>query len=627
MLASYERDDPESTIIRLTADGKLYFVGYPGGIDIYDAGSVQLLRHLDNIPLVGSFFGFSPMELQVSGDGSRFMVRAGREKIVVYRQDGEEIYTYTFPAEFAKYFQGTAGLSPDGNWLAVDVCSYCDGESDYKGPQIFQVIDINTQAVVYERGKTPGGEARGKNPLFSPDGRLMATTMTGGQTILWDTTTWRRITDFPGTASFSPDSQLLALVKTDTVTIWRWADRKQLRQFTVCANPDAEPRALFSADNAYIAVLACGKITVWKMADGSQVSEEDTKFPNITGMSLGVDGGLKIYKPLPKPGVTYAPWNGWYYNDGFFLRQDQASLKLDFVSEYNPGQACSIPIGGTPVCMDEYRIRGDSWTQILQTRDYILGSDGQIYQADNDFVAKTIELRPGIDGSRSPVLSYKWSGYFLSPDSLDVAHQLFFYSIWSNPNSGITYVMDTGTGAILKQWPDMSIYPNEVVYSPDGKLAAFYMGNIGQARAWLTLFDLENRRVTFTSEGRYYWTKGLSFSPDGKSLAVSMWNPETQKPDFYDVLNTANPAASTRYEFPLIPNARPSFMRYSPDGTLLGMGFSDGTLRLFDPRDGSIIYEWKAHSTEITALDFTQDMKHLATASRDGTIRIWGIWP
>jgi WD40 repeat protein len=57
------------------------------------------------------------------------------------------------------------------------------------------------------------------------------------------------------------------------------------------------------------------------------------------------------------------------------------------------------------------------------------------------------------------------------------------------------------------------------------------------------------------------------------------------------------------------------------------MGFSDGTLRLFDPRDGSIIYEWKAHSTEITALDFTQDMKHLATASRDGTIRIWGIWP
>jgi WD40 repeat protein len=80
------------------------------------------------------------------------------------------------------------------------------------------------------------------------------------------------------------------------------------------------------------------------------------------------------------------------------------------------------------------------------------------------------------------------------------------------------------------------------------------------------------------------------------------------------------------YQNPLIQYSEPSATYYSTDSTLLAIGFRNGILRLFNTRDGSIVNEWNGAGKDITTLAFSQYMKYMASASTDGTIRIWGIW-
>lgn len=634
MLANYERYDLGKILIKLTPDGKYYFVVSnggvvsSGGIDVYDAQSRQIIQHYTiSQRLVFNRNAYTPDDLQFAADSGRFMVLTSDAEVAIYSLDGEEIYSYTFPEE-SYGWGGGAGFSPDGKYLAIDICSAC---GNYPGTPSFKVIDIDSGDVVYENGRSPGGEARGGDPLFSPDGKVMATKM-GAQVTLWNTEDWKRITDFGvGTWSngmvFSPDSTIIATLGGNTVTIWRWEDRQQLRVFNVCEDQlnFPVPQAIFSPNNAYLAVLNCQNIDVWKIADGSQVSEQGTGFANITGMSLGTDGKLTIYEPKAKPGVAYAPWNTWYANGGFKFSGDQTSLQLDFVSPYPVGNACSIPFGGNPNCVEGIMVR-EGREPPTEEAAFIMGSDGQIYRAYSDNLKKTFELRPGMDASGTSILSFDWNGYMIDAVSLDTTHQLFFYEIWSDPNNSTVYVMDMTTGNNIKQWPGLSIR-DQVSYSPDGNLAAFYIQKNMRFQGNLIIYDLENRKQIFRSASSYD-QGGVTFSPDGKFLAFSMWaGSEHWQVDFYDVMDLGNPATSIRYQYPRIPLARPSTTRYSPDGSLLSIGFSDGTLRLFDTRVGSMIHEWKAHAEEMTALAFTQDMKYLASASSDGTIRIWGIWP
>jgi len=66
----------------------------------------------------------------------------------------------------------------------------------------------------------------------------------------------------------------------------------------------------------------------------------------------------------------------------------------------------------------------------------------------------------------------------------------------------------------------------------------------------------------------------------------------------------------------------------SPDASLLAVSFlGDGTILLFNLQDGSILYSWLAHQDSIEGLAFSSDGKLLASSSKDGLVKIWGIVP
>jgi WD40 repeat protein len=64
---------------------------------------------------------------------------------------------------------------------------------------------------------------------------------------------------------------------------------------------------------------------------------------------------------------------------------------------------------------------------------------------------------------------------------------------------------------------------------------------------------------------------------------------------------------------------------FSPDGTILAIGNSNGTLKLWETRTGEEILELGGHITLISGLSFSPDGRFLASSSFDFGVKIWDV--
>jgi WD40 repeat protein len=134
-------------------------------------------------------------------------------------------------------------------------------------------------------------------------------------------------------------------------------------------------------------------------------------------------------------------------------------------------------------------------------------------------------------------------------------------------------------------------------------------------------------RLWETATGRLVWEKPqrtgrtLAFSPDGKTLAIS---------GFYNREITLWDLQKNEFIRELPQNARS--MEFSKDGAMLAAAGQDAIVRLWDPRTGAVLKEFKGHQGALYAVAISSDGRLLASGGGgDGTapgqneVRLWDV--
>jgi len=60
---------------------------------------------------------------------------------------------------------------------------------------------------------------------------------------------------------------------------------------------------------------------------------------------------------------------------------------------------------------------------------------------------------------------------------------------------------------------------------------------------------------------------------------------------------------------------------------VLATASKDGTIRLWEVATGKELVILEDHTDRVWSVDFSQDGLYIASASDDGTVRIWGVLP
>lgn len=167
--------------------------------------------------------------------------------------------------------------------------------------------------------------------------------------------------------------------------------------------------------------------------------------------------------------------------------------------------------------------------------------------------------------------------------------------------------------------PDASLGAGLAVsFSPDGSLVAAGMTN-GTVHLW----GVESKKE-YAILDEFAWADDLLFTPDSAQIlfaandGVRVWNVQAAVETFGYIPEylLIAPLQEKEFIFSLALN---------PDGTVLAVGYQDGSIRLWNMDTGEQLTRLEGHADRVVSLAFSPDGTLLASGGVDGTVRLWGV--
>lgn len=181
-------------------------------------------------------------------------------------------------------------------------------------------------------------------------------------------------------------------------------------------------------------------------------------------------------------------------------------------------------------------------------------------------------------------------------------------------------VWDLTTGSELRRLEGHSGWIRSLAFSPDGRTIAS-----GSTDQTVILWDAASGRPLRTLEGHSDYLGAVAFSPDSALLAsasrdgtVRLWDVASGRPrDDFSFTAPDNPQTGAPFWL--------TGVSFSPDGRTLAVGSISGSIYMLDAASGEQQRELQGHDgwVVIRGLSFSPDGGLLASASLDGTVRLW----
>jgi WD40 repeat protein len=481
---------------------------------------------------------------------------------------------------------------------------------------------------------------------FSPDGKWLATgylIWKGHNLLLWDVATGELVREFAGnqgcvrSIAFSRDGRWLACgAQSGTVRVWETATGQEVETFVQEGRPVRD--VAFGPDGKWLVVSH----------DTARDDEPAIRFFDVaTGKELsGPPGSLQLRGGSIWLGMALNP-NGTELaaassNNWVAVWTVKAGAPWRSAGSYTPpdykwghlasGLAISPDAERLAVGYEDRTVRVIANSPALGYRKISTLTGHATWPSATAFSPDGLLLASGaVDGSIKLWDVGSWEMDYRSiPPQAEVL-QNNYPRTWKTVLSpdGRRLAEDRGAGEVviwdvdtLEKQASFRIAPEfaTLTFSPDGmRLAARHEGEGFPVTVW----DATTGKQLGRCAGNPGRVDHLAWSADGALLALTGFKHDTVR--VWDVA-----AGREQCTFDAIikgapPEPRLRSLAFSPDGTTLAGGWTNGAVELWDVTTGTKRATLPGHQAGIVCLGFDREGRRLATGDDNQNIKVWAV--